>query len=100
MASWSSINGWAGLTVRVAREAGLAPAIDAPSKSARMHPYWIAACFIGSTARDCRLRARRARYVLSITSQLLQQRIEIFQARVFDDDFAAAVVVFDVDFEA
>ena len=32
--------------------------------------------------------------------ELLQQRVEIFQLGVFDDDLAAAVVVFDVDFQA
>ena len=33
-----------------------------------------------------------------VSRQLLQQCVEVFQFGVFDDDFAAAVVVFNVDF--
>jgi len=36
----------------------------------------------------------------SLTCQLLEQSVEIFEACVLDDDFAPAVVVFNVDLEA
>src|SRR5208337_2613733 len=36
----------------------------------------------------------------SFSRQLLEQQVEVFQPGVFDDDFAVAVVVFNVDFEA
>ena len=36
----------------------------------------------------------------SLAGQLLQKRVEVFEFGVFDDDFAAAVVVFNVHFQA
>src|ERR1017187_4871947 len=35
-----------------------------------------------------------------VPGELLEEGVEVFQAGVFDDDFAAAVVVFDVNLEA
>lgn len=36
----------------------------------------------------------------SVSRQLLEQGVEVFQLCVFDDDFAAATVIFDVNLEA
>ncbi len=36
----------------------------------------------------------------SFSGQVFQQAVEVFEPGVFDDDFAAAVVVFDLDLEA
>lgn len=37
---------------------------------------------------------------MSVAGERLEQRVEVFKLGVFNDDFAASVVVFNLDFEA
>jgi len=48
-------------------------------------------------------RSRRSLFnyaAILLPGQLLQQQIKVFQLRVFDDDFAASVVILDVHLES